>query len=57
MQQTKRSAKSSAQRLSASQRWAYVELFRSALHLQAVLNAFRHHRGGHPNHLSNAVKT
>jgi len=35
-----------AQRLSASQRWAYPARSRREL-LNMVLNAFRHHRGGH----------
>ncbi len=35
-----------AQRLSASQRWAHREK-RLLVTLQGVLNAFRHHRGGH----------
>ena len=35
-----------AQRLSASQRWAYGKIHRR-LPCRSVLNAFRHHRGGH----------
>ena len=38
---------SSAQRLSASQRWASTGSLRDA-RPPDVLNAFRHHRGGHP---------
>ena len=43
---TPRSAVIGAQRLSASQRWASgIDVFHG--HQRAVLNAFRHHRGGH----------
>ncbi len=37
----------SAQRLSASQRWAFDDPKRFKQSVP-VLNAFRHHRGGHP---------
>ena len=37
-----------AQRLSASQRWASCSFCLVRRHRQIVLNAFRHHRGGHP---------
>ena len=39
--------KCSAQRLSASQRWAYRGLDGRQSAQREVLNAFRHHRGGH----------
>ncbi len=38
---------SGAQRLSASQRWAHLAIDHRAGE-RRVLNAFRHHRGGHP---------
>ena len=41
------SVKLSAQRLSASQRWASQRRRRSIYTYLLVLNAFRHHRGGH----------
>jgi len=40
-------AASGAQRLSASQRWACFRAPRESDRLRSVLNAFRHHRGGH----------
>ena len=43
----RRTARHGAQRLSASQRWASEESPRSKT-VRMVLNAFRHHRGGHP---------
>ena len=39
-----------AQRLSASQRWASRDRRRSRAGIARVLNAFRHHRGGHRCH-------
>jgi len=40
-------AKLGAQRLSASQRWASSNPDPEIAHGTGVLNAFRHHRGGH----------
>ena len=41
-----------AQRLSASQRSAYPDESQDAPAMQQVLNAFRHHRGRHPAHIT-----
>jgi len=54
---TRRRSTASAQRLSASQRWAFPAVA-SVNSLDPVLNAFRHHRGGHttPDNIASGVR-